>query len=126
MKTFKEFLNEESEGDYLYHATYHPYLEDIKKEGLHGDNPKKNYEDSEHGKVYLAKDPHTALSYAETSDHVPEHYLNKIHVLKIHKKHLDPSKIKDDSNVRNSDHSTVEYRGKIPPEHIKLHSTHEG
>lgn len=125
MKTFKEFLNENKEDDYLYHATYHPYMKKIKAEGLHGENKQKNYEDSEHGKVYLAKSPHVALSYAESSDSVPEHYLNKIHVLKIHKKHLDLSKMKDDPNVRNDDHDTVVYHGRIASEHVEHHSTHE-
>jgi hypothetical protein len=30
---------------FLYHATYFLYLQTIKIDGLHGNNPQKNYED---------------------------------------------------------------------------------
>lgn len=115
-----EFANSPGADDgYLYHATYRQYMKKIKKEGLHGGNPRKNYEDSEQGKVYFATSPQVAESYAESSDSVPEHYLDEICVLKVHKKHLDISKVSDDPNVRNDDRCTVVYDGRIAPEHIE-------
>lgn len=123
MITFKEFIKESKEDPYLYHATYGEYKNSIKKHGLKSDSGNKNYSDSESGKLYLAKDPHVARSYAETSDEVPEHYLDNIVVYKVHKKNLDPSKIHADKNVRDGGDSTVEYHDNIPHKHLRIHSS---
>ena len=120
MKTFKEFFCEE-EDPYLYHATYHPHISHIMKHGLHGNSGHKNWEDSKKGVVYLAKDPEVARSHAETSDSVPEHYLDKIKVLKVKKTNLAKDKLKDDANVRNDSTDTLEYHGIIHPSHIEKH-----
>lgn len=116
----KSFLNwiESLNQEFLYHATYLPYYNNIMKYGLNGNNKRKNWEDSQNGIVYLANDPHEAESYAETSDMVPENWLNKIIVLKINKSLLDVNKIKIDSN--NLSGSTIEYHGTIPPNAISI------
>ena len=51
----------------LYHATYGPVADSIKRDGLGGDRDTV-YEDSVRGTVYLALTPEIAFSYAETSD----------------------------------------------------------
>jgi RNA:NAD 2'-phosphotransferase (TPT1/KptA family) len=103
----------------LYHATYRPYLRKIKAEGLHGNNSKKNYEDSQPGVVYLATTSVVALSYAETSDEVPEEYLDQIVMLRIATAKLDVTKLRSDRNVIDGT-DTVEYAGTIPPDAISL------
>lgn len=100
--------------EYLYHATYEPYYNTIKSEGLRG-GKNKNYEDSSPNKVYLSRDPENARSYAETSDIVPEDYLDKIKVLKIATKDLDKSKLKLDKNIIDNAGDTLEYHGVIKP-----------
>ncbi len=115
IKKLREILNE---GQYLYHATYEPHMDKIKKEGLHGNSGNKNYDDSKKGVLYLAKNADVARSYAETSDSVPEHYLDKIKVLKVHKQHLEKTLLKKDSNVQGSS-DTMEYHGTVPFHHLK-------
>jgi hypothetical protein len=125
MKSFREFIKEEEAEDHLYHATYKFHERNIKKHGLKSNPKHKNWSDSEKGRVYLAKTPEVAHSHAETSDEAPEHHYNSgIVVYKVHKKHLDPSKIYSDKNVQDDDH-TVEYHGDIPSEHLKVHSRHD-
>ena len=125
MKTFIQFIKEEND-DYMYHATYKSHKKNIEKQGLLSNPKHKNWSDSEKGRVYLAKSPEVAHSHAETSDEAPEkHYNSGIVVYKIHKKHLDKSKIHPDKNVRNDDHDTVEYHGDIPAHHLKVHSEHD-
>ena len=97
----------------LYHATYAPLIYSIKRTGL-GGGYRKNWPDSESGVVYLATDPHVALSYAETSDDVPEEWLDEIVVLRILTALIDPAKLSIDPNVRDNDGSTLIYRGVIP------------
>jgi hypothetical protein len=70
------------------------------------------------GYVYLAKDPDVAASYAETSEMVPESWLDQIVILTIDSSKLDQNKLFDDANVRNETSDTVEYRGVIPFEAI--------
>jgi hypothetical protein len=128
MKRFSQFLKEESEDNYLYHATFRNRMKSISKSGLLSNPKNKNWGDSKPGRVYLAKDPHVALSYAESADEdVPEKTYNSgIVVYKIHKKHLDLDKIHGDENVQvgNGDH-TVEYHGDIHPSHLIIHSEHD-
>jgi hypothetical protein len=68
---------------YLYHATYRPLLKKIKKMGLDTSASKKAWEDSVSGYVYLALDPDVAESYAESSEEVPEDWLDEIVILII-------------------------------------------
>ena len=126
MKTFIQFVKENTD-DYLYHATYRSHEKSIAKNGLLSNSKHKNWTDSKKGRVYLAKDPHIAHSHAETSDEAPEHHYNSgIVVYKIHKKHLDKSKIHKDQNVRSDeDGGTVEYHGDIPAHHLEVHSRHD-
>ena len=64
--------------DTLYHATYKPYWEEIKKEGFI--KPGKHYNWSDIFKtyryIYLSTDYDNAYSYAETAEDVPEELLN--------------------------------------------------
>ena len=101
----------------LYHATYKPLLDSIMKNGLGGNNT-KNWEDSVSGTVYLAYDKYQAESYAETSDMVPEDWLDEIVVLQINTNGLDESLFSVDKNNLSGD--TLEYIGIIPPKNIKV------
>ena len=82
--------------------------------GLDTRDSKKAWEDSVPGYVYLAKDFDVAASYAESSETVPDEWLDQIVVLTIDSTKLDSDKIFDDANVRNETTDTVEYRGVIP------------
>lgn len=103
---------------YLYHATYKPLLKKIKEHGLDTRMSKKAWEDSIPGYVYLALEPDVAFSYAESSDEVPEEWIDKIIVLKINRESLDQSKLFIDQNVIDNEGDTLEYRGVIPWESI--------
>ena len=104
----------------LYHATYKPRLKSIKLKGL-GAGGKRNWEDSKSGVIYLALDPNVAESYAESSDMVPDEWLDQIVILKISTVGLDPSKFSIDSNVQDNTGDTVEYNGVIPVSNISLY-----
>tara|TARA_B100000287_G_scaffold55118_1_gene48381 strand:+ start:191 stop:577 length:387 start_codon:yes stop_codon:yes gene_type:complete len=105
----------------LYHATYKKLLPSIKEKGLDTRKVQLAWEDSEPGVVYLANDPYVAESYAETSENVPEEWLDEIVLLKILSKDLDLSKLYQDRNVRSDEEpSTFEYHEIIPWEIIKL------
>ena len=104
----------ENTQQYYYHATYKPLLKKIKLMGLDTRDSKKAWDDSVPGYVYLAKDLDVAASYAESSEMVPDEWLDQIIVLTIDASKLDQDKIFDDTNVRNETTDTVEYRGVIP------------
>jgi len=112
-----DILKEVSQ-QYLYHATYKPLLKKIQAMGLDTRDSKKAWDDSVAGYVYLAKDPDVAASYAESSEMVPESWLDQIVILTIDSSKLDQDRIFDDANVRNETSDTVEYRGIIPFEAI--------
>lgn len=86
--------------------------------GLDTRDSKKAWDDSVPGYVYLAKDLDVAASYAESSEAVPDEWLDQIIVLTIDASKLDQDKIFDDANVRNETTDTVEYRGVVPFEAI--------
>ena len=115
LENWRDYLSEGEES--LYHATYKPLLGSIKINGL-GATSRTNWEDSKPGVVYLAYDPDVAESYAETSERVPEEWLDQIVVLKINTSNLDPSKLLSDKNVIDGQ-DTLEYHGIIPPENIE-------
>lgn len=115
--------------DYLYHGTYLPYLEEIKKSGYIKPGIHKNWDISEKF-VYLTKDPDDAYSWAETAEDVPEEYLDQIVVLKIDPKYLDINKLDIDHNQAYSYDGDIdpdypetwvqfEYNGEIPIKAIK-------
>lgn len=105
----------ETDYEKLYHATYKPLLKKIKENGLNTKHSKKAWEDSIAGYVYLATDKDVAASYAESSDYVPESWLDQIIVLTIDVSKIDASKLFNDQNVRSEEFSdTLEYRGVIP------------
>jgi len=104
----------ENAQQYYYHATYRPLLKKIKEKGLDTRDSKKAWDDSVSGYVYLAKDLDVAASYAESSETVPDSWLDQIIILTIDASKLDPNKLFDDENVRNESTDTVEYRGVIP------------
>lgn len=104
----------------LYHATYKQLLDSISIYGL--DNNKKatlNWADSCRGVVYLSPDRDIAESYAESSENVPESFLDDIVVLEIDVNKLDINKLSIDKNVIDNDGSTLEYHGVIPVDAIK-------
>ena len=103
---------------YLYHATYKHLLKKIKQQGLDTRMSKKAWEDSIPGYVYLALDPEVAFSYAESSEEVPEEWIDNIVILKIDKYFLDQDKLFIDQNVIDNVGDTLEYRGVIPWESI--------
>jgi hypothetical protein len=106
----------------LYHATYKPRLKSIQLKGL-GSGGRRNWEDSQRGVVYLALDPDVAESYAETSDMVPDEWLDQIVMLKISTAGLDPNKFGIDSNVQDNAGDTIEYHGVIPVSNISLYKS---
>ena len=106
-------LKEES-SEILYHATYKPLLKKIQVDGLDTTKSKKAWEDSKPGLVYLAKDIDVAGSYAETSEMVPDSYIDNIVVLHIDASKLDPNKLSMDKNVQDNEGDTLEYAGVIP------------
>lgn len=108
-------VNESADNtQWLYHATYRPLLKSIKAHGLGGDQAQAKWEDSKPGVVYLATDPNVAESYAESSDAVPEHWLDEIVILKIAADKLDQSRLFVDQNVQDNTGDTLEYHGVIP------------
>ena len=68
--------------DTLYHATYKPYWEEIKKSGALRPTAHSNW-DISGDFIYLSRDPDNAFSYTETSELVPKEYLDQIVVLEI-------------------------------------------
>ena len=145
-KTYQNYLEERNVAlhsdpsripSILYHATYRPYLDSILKKGLQSGISPANWEFSENV-VYLSSDIDEAISYTETSDIVPEDYLDQIVILAIDVSQLDVSKLVIDENVlynmpldtstedniRNKNipdkESLFEYHGVIPPLAIKL------
>jgi hypothetical protein len=106
--------------EFLYHATYRPLLKSIKQHGLGGDKAQAKWEDSKPGVVYLATDPNVAESYAETSDVVPDEWLDQIVILKISTNGLE-NKIQIDRNVQDNEGDTLEYHGIIPLSNISMY-----
>jgi hypothetical protein len=97
----------------FYHATYGALLPKIRKEGLDTSDAQAWWEDSEPGVVYLALDPDVAASYAESSEMVPESWLDDIWIIEIPQDALDPEKLHADRNVIGGT-DTFEYHGTIP------------
>ena len=95
-QTVSQLLNT----DTLYHATYKPYWEEIKKEGFI--MPGKHYNWSDIYKtyryIYLSTNYDNAYSYAKTAEKVPEELLNQIVVLEIDANKLDINSISADEN----------------------------
>ena len=73
----------------------------------------------------MARDPDVALSYAESSDMVPDEWLDKIVLLKIDASKLDKSKFFVDQNVQDNVGDTLEYHGTIPAGTFSLISLNE-
>ena len=84
----------------VYHATYKPYWEEIKKEGFIKPGAHQNWGDVFKTKdnIYLSKDYYNALSYAETAEEAPEELLNQIVVLEIDADKLDVDHLDPDNN----------------------------
>ena len=103
--------------DNYYHATYKPFLSSILKDGLKKNISKKSWSGSGNF-VYLSTDKNVAESYAETSDDVPEEYLDNIVILKIDANKIDRKLIsKDEKNLAGD---TLQYNGTIPANAIKV------
>ena len=112
--------------DMLYHATYKAHLASIKKNGI-CPQKKHNYDECMENVVYLAYDKDVARSYAETSDEVPEEWLDNIVILEVDSKGLDITKFQKDLNLLDGGEITsVAYKGSIPFELCKIVSDKEG
>lgn len=83
--------------DTLYHATYKPYWEEIKRSGALRPKAHSNW-DISGDFIYLSRDPDNAFSYAETSELVPEGYLDQIVVLEINANKLNLDLLDCDHN----------------------------
>lgn len=108
------------ESEFLYHATYKPLLDNIRKTGLGGT---KNawWEDSVQGVVYLADDPDIAESYAEANDNVDDKWLDEIVIFEVNVSDIDASKLCVDENVRSDEPPhTYEYHGTIPYSALRI------
>lgn len=105
----------------LYHATYRPFLDSIKENGL-GATENKMWGDSKHRVVYLANDPWVAESYAECAEFLDELSdeqleLYEIVILEIDANQLDLDKLFVDENVileEDEENATWEYHDIIP------------
>ena len=86
--------------DFLYHATYKPYLEEIKKDGYIRPGKHTNWDDryKTTRAIYLATDYDNAVYYAKNAENVPKELLNQIVVLKIDANKLDVDQLDADSN----------------------------
>ena len=103
-KSIKESYNQQNSEifgtDFLYHATYRPYWEEIQKDGFISGGKHCNWQDlSKANLIYLARDPEVAYSYCETSDSVPEEFLDQIVVLQIDINKLNIDSLNIDENV---------------------------
>lgn len=108
--------------DMLYHATYRPLLASIQKKGLGGVGCSKNWQDSLPGVVYLALEPGVAESYAESSDEVPEDWLDEIIILAVQTSCLDVAQLRLDTNVQDNEGDTVQFEGVIPWSSLALNN----
>lgn len=104
---------------YLYHATYGPLIESIKKNGVDSSLSQFNWIDSKIGVNYLSRDPMMAYNYAKVSSTVPESYLRDIVILTISSSKLDKTKLFSPTNTTCfDDDSTIECRNIIPYENV--------
>ena len=104
-------IEELLDAPYLYHATYKPYFEQIKKDGYIKPGIHNNWDISDPHFIYLSKDPEDAISFAESAENVPEEYLDQIVLLRIDPKYLDINKIDIDHN------QSYPYDGDIDPDY---------
>lgn len=113
-------LSSDALPEFLYHATYKPLLNKIKRHGL-GATARTFWEDSKPGVVYLADDPCVAESYAEANENCNEDWLDMIVVLEVRTSDLDSSRLVVDRNERANDDEvhTYEYHGIIPFSSLK-------
>lgn len=95
-QTVSELLNTNT----LYHATYKPYWEEIKKEGFIKPGKHSNWPDifKTYRYIYLSTDYDNAYSYAETAEDAPEELLDQIVVLEIDANKLDVDSLRADEN----------------------------
>lgn len=107
------------EPQYLYHATYGKVMDSIREHGLDNRHGQLAWQDSKLGVVYLAYNPYEAESYAETSEDVPEDWLDDIIVLKVNICKLDKSRLHRDNNVIGGE-TTFEYHGVIPYDAVEI------
>lgn len=104
-------LLENVESEYLYHSTYRQLIPSIKRQGLNPNISKKSWSFSGNY-VYLSPDKDVAESYAETSDNVPEEYLDNIITLRVNRKDLNKNSLSVDENNKSKD--TLQYSEVIP------------
>lgn len=99
----------------LYHATFRPMVESIKKQGLTpSGNKYVNFDNLEYG-VYLGISPDYAISMVEASENntIPSDWFDDIVVLSVNVSDLDLKKLDRDPNVLPQDD---EYNDETPPD----------
>lgn len=86
--------------DFLYHATYKPYWEEIKKDGYIKPGKHTNWDNryKTTRAIYLATDYDNAIYYAKNAENISKELLNQIVVLKIDADKLDVDQLDADSN----------------------------
>lgn len=84
----------------VYHATYKPYWEEIKKEGFIKPGKHQNWSDvfKTDKSIYLSTDYNNALSYTKDAEKIPKEFLNQIVVLEIDADKLDIDHLDPDHN----------------------------
>lgn len=101
--------------EYLFHATYEENLPAIQKYGLGNCKSKKQYAWDNSYKninhVFLHENIEDAISYAESSDYVPESWLNEIVVIAIKTNNLNIDNLEDDPYLDEPDGSFVFWGG---------------
>jgi len=105
----------------LYHATYRAFNNSILEKGL---IPRYTciWDDCQYG-VYLANNPNLAESFCETSENVPDEYIDDIIIFSVDTSLLDSDKFEPDPHTLLDKNQNLEcyiYRGVIPVNTLKI------
>jgi hypothetical protein len=130
MIKIKGILKEiEQDNIVLYHATFIPLIESIKKHGIiPGGTDVRNFDWANKEYVYLSNDPIAAESFVECSENedIPEDWYHQIIILAIDVSKLNKAKLQRDINFNPSNFGgeyrghtdSYMYKGNIPPNAI--------
>ena len=107
--------------EYLYHATYNAYLDDILEQGLLANSPNCNWEGLSRKVVCLCADEEDAISFCESADSVDDDiYYSGIVVIESDANDLDQDLLFADSNVSDEDAGCFEYLGDISANYLRV------
>lgn len=120
-KVVKEDISYFTDNPVVYHATYGVYIDKIKKEGLKVKSGNKNWDFSNEA-IYLSADPYVAIDYCQTSDKVPEKWLDDIYLIAIDSNKLDEAEMDFDSNVIGALTEFEYYKDINPDAFIKIYN----